>query len=128
MPCTVAWYPGHEGRVIHQVFSGSLTVADVTSGIEAINAYISEGVPPVHVLVDVGNLQSFPKSVTQFKQSASQFKGPGVGYIVMIGASSVMNMFAGLIAQFGGVKLRGFHSEDEALEFIAQHDPSLVHE
>jgi len=126
MPSSVNWYPGHEGRLIQQVFSGALTVEDVAAGSEAVAKHIRDGVHPVHLLADVTSVVSFPKAPTQLKQAAVHFKEPGLGWIVLVGASSMMGMFASLITQLGGVKLRSFPTDEEALEFIAQQDRTFV--
>jgi len=127
MPYTIGWYPGYEDRVVYKVFSGVLTLEELTAGGQELAQLVQQGIDPVHVLVDVHLVKGFPKSATQIKKAAMPYSNLQLGWILLVGASSVMSMFTGLVAQLAGTKLRSFSSEEEALAFIAQKDPTLIH-
>jgi len=123
---TVAWYPGHEGRVIHQTFVGNITLDELASSSQEIIGLIRQGTAPVHLLLDVRRLAKFPLSANQLNKALAHVREPGLGWALLVGSSSIMGTFAGIIAQIARINLRSFATLDEALAFVAEQDPSFA--
>lgn len=123
---TLEWYHEHEGRILHQRLQGDITLAEVSEASDEALALLRAGRPPIHLLLDVSNLGKFPLSAHQLSKAAAYIHDPNLGWVLLVGPSSIMATFAGIITQIAGVRLRSFADVDEALGFIATQDPSLV--
>lgn len=109
---------------IFQVY-GELTMDDVSQGSEESIQYVRSGQPPVHSIIDIRNVTSYPKSVSQIRQAAAIMKEPNVGWIVGLSNDRVLSFIGDLVAQLSNVKSKTTFTPEEALDFLWRVDSTL---
>ncbi len=129
MPYHINWY--QQDRVIFEKFYGDVVVEDVRN----LNAQSSKmfiaGTPLIHVIVDLSEIQSFPKSMGVIKEAIRSRADPDrLGWVMIFGTKNpILKFFASVIAQVAGerVRFRLVNSLDEAVAFLHDQDQTLLH-
>jgi hypothetical protein len=125
MPYRLSWY-SEDKRIILGEISGDLTLADIEHFSADMNDYLAEGSAPVHFLLDAANLVRFPTNIGVLRQAVTFLGKPALGWVVIMGGSSLMLTFAQLLMQLTPTRYRKANSLDDALQFLAGVDETLT--
>lgn len=123
MPSEVSWF--REPRIIRSRAFDEISLDETIEVGEKIDAMMSAGVGPVHHLIDVTEMTRFPTSISGLKRALVYIDNPNCGQVVVYGGSSLAITFAQIIFRMLNARYRLFNTEDEALDFLAEQDPSL---
>lgn len=104
---------------------GEMAIDDVAQSSEAAIQYARSGQPPVHGIIDIRDVTSYPKSVDQFRQAAAILKEPNIGWIIGVSNDRVLSFIGDTVAQLSRVKSKTFNNPDDALEFLWRVDSTL---
>lgn len=128
MPCQIQWYA--EKRVVYQRLYGNITLEDVRYVNQQSAVYLSAGIPLVHVIVNLTEVEHFPTSLGTIRE---MLKAPSqkdaTGWVLIYGADNPLLRFvASMVAQLAGEKVRLRMVDDlaQAVEIIRQQDETLA--
>lgn len=125
MPHEIQWLV--EQRVILCTFHGTIHAEELEQFITEVRSMARTGIPLVHLITDSLDLQKLEISLAAMKNLAQAAKMAGeLGWIVDINRNPINRMFAGLSAQFAGVRFRTFLQRDEGVNFLKTNDHSLA--
>lgn len=124
MPYKIEWY-SEDKRVIYGEISGNLTLAEIREISATINQCLAEGFAPIHFMLDASRLDKFPTNIGVLKEAVTFLGKTRLGWVVIIGGSSMMLTFAQLLMQITPTRYRKVRSLDEALAFLSNVDISL---
>ncbi|MCK6578858.1 MAG: hypothetical protein L6Q98_12195 [Anaerolineae bacterium] len=123
MPVINRWY--YEKRVIHVVYYGQVSKADLEESREAMDQLIAEGTPPMYLLIDSTRVTQrdlgLKEMVGFFKPHALAI----VGWTLVIGADPIARMLASAILQLMKGRFRFMKDLTEAVNFLRDMDESL---
>lgn len=112
-------------RLIRVRMVGVMTVADVAAISEAIKVLVIAGQPPVHLISDMRDLQSFPTNLKELSKVLDKKLAERTGWVVLISTNIILRFTSSMLAQFGGSKTRVFSDHQEAIVFLNDMEPSL---
>lgn len=124
MAYEISWY--HQDRVLYVRFWDNLTL-DEAQQISAINTrHLAEGTPPVHIVVDITQLQTFPTNIRFNTGVTSYLKSSNLGWVVVVGEmNALLNFALAIIGQFARIMYTRRDSLESALEFLQKRDSTL---
>lgn len=121
MPYSLNWL--HEPSVLHGRVWGELTLADIRRADAEMTQLLERATGPVHLVVDVSELNEYPKSVTSLYQAAQYFRHPNFGWEILYGMRNpVLEIILGVLAKLTPLHYGIAGSLSEALSALAQHD------
>lgn len=126
MPYEILWHT--DKRIVHEKFYGQVTLEEIREVIGRYMVLVLEGDAPVHTLVDVSMVTRYPGNLNNLRELFDPDNDPGVGWIMICGANNPLLRFLSSILKqvlLRKLKLRLFYSTEEALEFLAEQDPTL---
>jgi len=126
MPIEVNWYIPN--RVILAKGWGAVTKEENAESDRQVRALIDAGTPPVHVLMDVSQVEDFPFFNANYQSdNARQFlKHQNLGWGVVCGTTNpVVRLLSGVVLHVVAVKLKMFPTFEEGVDFLLAQDPSL---
>jgi hypothetical protein len=126
MPYQVSWLVPQ--RVVWAQGWGEISAAENQASDEAVKAHIETGQAPVHVLIDVTQVEGFPFSTAshRVKEAREFWQHPNLGWGIICGTDNrVVRFIAEIVMRLAGVKLRLFSTLEEGIAFLEQDDPSL---
>jgi len=123
MPHQISWV--QDNRIILLRLTGSLDLESGTKASEATNDYINQGISPVHLVVDMSELKSFPTNITKVNQMNQYLKNPARGWVVVIGGSALSNFVVNVISQVIKFPVTQRPTLNDALEFLKKNDVTL---
>jgi hypothetical protein len=124
MPYTHQWHT--EGRILVVRLWGEISVEDFQTASARTAELIAQGTSPVHILSDNSGVTRMPYSLRQLVDSAQSMRQPGMGWLIIIGpVNPALQFFGSMIAQILNVNFRAIASQEEALNFLIQRDPTL---
>jgi hypothetical protein len=113
-----------ENRIVLFQADGDQTVESVTDGFNRLQAFISKGEAPVHVISDARYLGKFPTSFKSLKMGL--FKHEKSGYAISIGGSTLSKFVSTMMAKLSdGSQLILKDSFEDAFFFLKSVDASL---
>ncbi|MBI1259515.1 MAG: hypothetical protein GC204_18765 [Chloroflexi bacterium] len=112
-------------RVIYIQYLGDLTQEEAEISNVAVIQLIHDGIAPVHVIADAAQLQALKLNLTQMRDVASFLNEPQLGWLMVVGASTVARFISSLIMQWRKTDFRYADSLDEALATLARVDTTL---
>jgi hypothetical protein len=124
MPHQVSW--AQEKRIILVNLIGSL---DLEAGFQASNEtndFINQGTAPVHLIVDMSELKSFPTNITKVNQMNQYLKNPARGWVVVIGGNTLSNFLVNVLSQVVKFPVTQRPALNDALDFLRKNDATLV--
>lgn len=125
MPHEIQWLV--EKRVILCTFHGTIHAEELEQFIGEVRSAAQTGIPLVHLITDSLDLQKLEISLATLKSLAQAAKMAGeLGWIIDINRNPVNRMFAGLAAQFAGVRFRTVLQRELAVNFLKTNDLSLT--
>lgn len=105
------------GKVLPIEIEGAVDVAELGEIMQTNARYFAQGDPPVHLLVDVLKVQSFPTNLVEMRKLEKFDQSVPVGWVVIITTNILMRFIGSMSAQLGGAKVRHFPTIDEAITF-----------
>jgi hypothetical protein len=122
MPVETRWLI--EKRVCYQRVFGDTTLEDVIQTIEAAEHWASEGVPPVHFIVDVAEVKTYPPLMNMLRVlRPTSF--PNVAWSVLVVRHPQLRFIATMLTQLTGKRYHTVATVEAALQFLASQDISL---
>src|SRR5262245_57571065 len=90
-----------EGRVIHAVFTGELTIEEVENYGSDLLTYLDSGTSAlVHVLVDTSQLEKFPVNLRLLNTTlAKNFRHPKIGWSIIITSNRTITFLSSMLTQ-----------------------------
>lgn len=128
MPFHIEWY--QQNRVIFEKFFGNVTLDDV----RGLNAQSSKmfiaGTPLIHVIVDLSEVESFPRSMAAIKEAIKSRTTPDrLGWVLIFGTKNpILKFFVSVIAQVAGdrVRFRLMDTFEQAENFLLEQDQTII--
>lgn len=125
MPYEVSWYV--ENRVVLNRIWGEYNLDEMRAGNDVILAWMREAAAPVHLLVDVRELQHFPRNFRPMLQEIERFRTePKMGWGVMLTTNSLLHFFGVLASNVTRSSFRAATSYEEANAILGRVDPKLA--
>jgi len=123
MPFEIGW--SIENRVIYERVYGDLDFESTVAVAEQGSRLLGEGVTPVHMVIEMTDLKSFPTNVSKIHTVTQFMRSPSLGWVVIIGSGSLATFFINVIRQI--IKFPVVHqpSLDQALAFLREQDATL---
>ncbi len=124
MPHEISWY--QEKRIVLNRLIGSLDVEAGTQASEATSQFLNEGVAPVHLIVDMTELKSFPTNITKVNTMNQYLKNPSLGWVVVIGGNTLSQFLVNVLSQVIRFRVAQRPTLEQAVDFLRAQDPSLA--
>ena len=124
MSYNISWC--EDKRVFCVRLTGELTDEDWAKVVVIDTRHLEEGIAPVHIIIDVSELDSFPTNVRQTASYASHLRDPRLGWAVVVGGNPLLDFVASLLSQITGFKLTKSGTPEAALEFLRTQDATLM--
>jgi hypothetical protein len=123
MPFEIGWCV--ENRVIYERVSGDVDFEATASAANHVSTLLNAGIAPVHLVIEMSELKSFPTNVSKIHTVTQFMRSPALGWVVVIGSSSLATFFINVIRQI--IKFPVVHqpSLDQGLAFLREQDASL---
>ncbi len=116
-------------RVIYERFYDTVTIEELTSIQQTFFHYLSEGDAPVHSIIDMAAVHSFPKSLNQIRQALTPDPtGKGGSVVIVTGGNPVLKFVTSMISQvlFRQAQFTFCATLDEAVSYLRQRDPTVI--
>lgn len=123
MAYEVSWH--RQDRVVYLRVHGAFTIDELKTAAVFINDGVMNGVPPVHLIVDVREVRSIPTNVLEIKNINEYLGHENMGWLVIVGAHSTVNMIASVISRLLKTQYQNFRTLDSALDFLSEQDETL---
>jgi len=117
-----------EGKVLRVDYVGHITTQDLVQAMDVIVAQIDTSDSPlVHTLVDNSLVTSYPTNVVQVIQATRKLLvHPRYGWLIVFGqVDRIVDFVLQTVASAMRVRLRLFHTYDEALTFLQSMDSTI---
>jgi len=115
-------------RVIYERFYDNVTVEELSTVQQQLFQFLSEGDAPVHIIIDMAAVHSFPKSLNQIRQALAPDKTGKAGRIVLVtGDNPLLKFVTSTISQ---IAFRDSHFTfcavlDEAVAYLRERDETV---
>ena len=116
-------------RVIYERFYDVVTVEELTSIQQTFFQYLIDGDAPVHSIIDLSAVRSYPKSINQVRQAFVPDKtGKGGRVVIIVGSNVVMRFITSMVSQiaFKDAQFTFCNSVGEAVAYLRQLDPTVT--
>lgn len=122
---TLSWHIPK--RVILNRIVGNFGLEQMLECNAAITAMVEEGEGPVHLIVVIENVKSFPTQVNEIKRSTeAMMKHPDFGWIFFIGFDNPLTRFlSSLVSQVAHIQFQHLSSINDIDNALARVDQSL---
>jgi len=127
MPVEIGWQQPR--RVIYERFYDAVTIDELTSIQQTFFQYLRDGDAPVHSIIDLSAVKSYPKSLNQVRQAlAPDPTGKGGRVVLVVGSNAVIKFITSMISQlvFKNAQFTFCTSLDEAVSYLRQLDPTVT--
>jgi hypothetical protein len=124
MPYDVSWYV--PSRVAYQRIYGEYALDEIRQANQDGHQWLSEGVPPVHIIADILEMTSSPPSISLLIETTTVFSHPHFGWLVVISPPNLLVSTAlGVFRNVLRMKLMLVTSLEEAMAFLHEQDATL---
>jgi hypothetical protein len=116
-------------RVIYERFYDAVTIEELTSIQQTFFEYLRAGDTPVHSIIDLAAVRSYPKSINQVRQAfVPDPTGKGGRVMIVIGSNVILRFITSMISQiaFKDAQFTFCTSLDEAVVYLRQLDPTVT--
>jgi hypothetical protein len=124
MAFDVSWL--EENRFGLMRYVGTLSLDDINGAYGEFNRYLTTAKRPVHLVVDITELEALNTSLTEILGSAEvQYASshPKLGWVVYYNKeNSAYNFIASAIGQNSDLRMRFCDTQEEALQFLEEVD------
>ena len=123
MPVQINWYIPE--RVLVAQYSGEVSREDIIKQYrEGIALCHSVNSPVVHMIVDIAEVKSFPKTISDYKGTFGD-KARNAGWVVLVGENKIVRLLSSLVTNLMKLNFVYVNNHEEALKFICQRDNSF---
>ncbi len=113
-------------RVVLVVVEGTVTLSEVRAGGQQVDALISAGEAPVHVIIDITRMTDYPLSPSRIFEASPFLRHPDLGYIPAYGVTSLLlNTLLQVIGLMAPFEYRVVQSLADALDFLRAQDSRI---
>jgi hypothetical protein len=127
VPYSLSWY--HDRRIQQVKLYGHFTLEEIRSLNAEASAMTANGIPLIHVIVDVADVEKYPTSLAAIKEMMTAQRQPDkLGWILIFGTKNPMMRFlVNVITQFSAdtMRFRLMNSMDEIIECLYEVDGTL---
>ncbi len=120
MPFQMGWHK--ENCIVKVLVCGDITLNDANNLNRALVEYLDCVQQPVHVLFDATQVNSFPTSHLQIKNTLTCMDHAQLGWIAFIDDGAAANPLLPIVSQLLGDKFRAFPHLKAGLEFLKSQD------
>ncbi len=113
-------------RVVLIVTGGVVTLPEIRAGGEQVNALVSVGEPPVHVIIDITKMTDYPLSPSRIFEASPFLRHPNLGYIPAYGVTNpLLNTLLQVVGLMAPFEYRVVESLPDALAFLNDSDSRI---
>jgi hypothetical protein len=123
MPYEVKWL--YEKRIANPAFIGIVTLDDMKNEIAELAALTKTGTPPVHVIVDMSNVERILPGLKQIRQYTPPVSSE-IGWIIIVGQNPLVRFLSSISVQLSRANYRFYATTGEALDFLRQRDMDIA--
>lgn len=110
-------------RAVLIVTAGMVTLPEIRSGGQQVDALVSAGDAPVHVIIDITRMTDYPLSPSKIFEASSFLRHPNLGLIPAYGvANPLLNTLLQVVGQMAPFEYRVVPSLPAALDLLRAHD------
>lgn len=116
-------------RIGQVTFSGNVSVEEVTEAHQQIvGQFLNPGTKPVHLIMDVEQIGTFPTNVVKMHQVNSMvLTHPSFGWLFVVGSKNIMQRFlVSSVSQIFHVRVKMMPTVEESLIALKKLDPTLT--
>lgn len=123
MPVEVRWYV--QNHVLLARYYGNVTPDDIVNQY-TVGFEMCESVDTVlvHLIADISEVQSFPKTVMDYKGRFGE-KAKNAGWVILVGENRMIRFLSTVVTNLMKLRFSYVNTLGEALEFISARDPFL---
>jgi len=123
MPFEMSWYLPK--RVVLLRYYGHATVEDIDRVGDVSVQYVLEGTPPVHIIADMTEVETFPTNLRQSARAIRTIKDPAMGWTVIISTNPLMRVIIVTLSRLAGFRFHIATSREQARAFLVGVDATL---
>jgi hypothetical protein len=123
MPYEIRWY--EDKRIIFEQLYGDLDMSAVIEAANATEQHIKQGNAPVHLVIDVSGMKSFPTNMTKINSVSGYLKDPNLGWVVLVGGNPLTNFVTQVVSQVVRFRVGQRPTLEQAIEFLRKQDATL---
>lgn len=125
MAHTTEWYL--ENRIILTEFSETLTIEGLVANDSVILDMVQGGQAPVHLVIDVRQLDEFPTNISKIRNSARRYLMlDNMGWMVVVGFDNpIIRFLSSVITQMTDINMIQVDDLDEAMARLQKVDLTL---
>ncbi|MDX1993719.1 MAG: hypothetical protein SF029_15125 [bacterium] len=113
-------------KVVLIEVSGATHLPEIQLGGKRAYELMSAGEAPVHVVIDVTEMTSFPLEVSSLYEASPFYQHPSLGFVVACGiTNALVRTILRLFAQMAGFRYHMAETVEEALIFLRTQDATL---
>jgi len=124
MPYKIEWFNENK-RIIWGEISEDLTLDEIKGFSAAIIEHLEAGISPIHFMLDASTLKRFPTNIGVLKQAVTFLGKRQLGWVVILGGSSLMLTFAQLLMQITPTRYKSVRTLEDGLAFLTSVDETL---
>lgn len=121
MAYDMTWHT--DKRIVMIRIYGELTADELIAINRKTGDYVEDGIPFVHLVLDVRDLEKYPKLGDATKIDFATYDE--VGWTIIVGASAILKFISSIVVQVTGARYRMVSDVDEAIAFLQTNDSSL---
>ncbi|MBA3870669.1 MAG: hypothetical protein H0X30_16135 [Anaerolineae bacterium] len=125
MPYKTGWYV--EKRIILTSYTGIINVEDIHGQIDETHALIEQGIPLVHSIIDLSQIEKWPplNVVNEFRAMNIESVRERMGWSIIVANNVVLKFGSALFAPIFNLRQRIFSTLGEGLIFLQENDGTL---
>jgi hypothetical protein len=127
MPIDISWQQPR--RVIYERFYDKVTLEEMTAIQQRFLAYLEEGDPPIHAVIDLSGVRDFPKSIHDIRKGLVFTGTTRLGRVVIItGNNPVIKFISSVISQLilKNARFELLNSLDDAVRYLRERDDTVT--
>lgn len=114
-----------ENRVIYLRLWGNLSPTEVRTTYDSLIIYYGQGQPPLYLVVDHTNINRYPISLNVYDFVIDGNPASKLKQVLIVGPNRQFRFLMRLFARVRQVPSIAFNTEQEALDFLSQHNALL---
>jgi hypothetical protein len=115
-----------DNRIIYTELTGTLTTQEAQEMSDTHAKFLNEGKAPVHLIVDITNLETVPTSLRQNASMGGYLRHSSLGWTVLIGGSVLVNFMVSVLGQVFKFRYSKRETLEGAMTYLISQDPSLA--